>query len=456
MTFQELITNIIKNFETKLISLSLSELLQSFNLLEFENKLYKLVNELYEHLCKAMLINFLSSDFFKAQSDAYVGKKGGGKIKKRDTKLQIRTGTYIEIPNYYVENPLKTWAGPRHLFHHLFGTINKASPSYFSTVSMFSVICPSFEIASEMLNSQFVSTNYNRVRELSIKVGELSLSSRVGIQFKEGETLAGKIVFLSIDGGRGRMREDKEQLNKAGTHFLYNTPWREPKLFVIHIIDKETGKQSEIELPIYDCTFSDNNHFGLFSEYLKKLEIDKAEKVQFVADGAQWIWKGARPMLEQLGVKPENIIETLDYYHAVEHLSAMVKSLPKRIKKEQRTKLLIELKELLWEGKIQEIENKIKSVVKRTNKGIRREIKYFNKHKERCKYSFFKENKLLCGSGIVESAIRRVINLRFKCPSSFWRKENFESLVFLRATFLSKRWTYLITNLVKLEQKNCA
>ncbi len=310
-----------------------------------------------------------------------------------------------------------------------------------------------------MLQSQFVSTNYNRVRDLSIKVGNASLTSRVGIQFKEGETLAGKEVSISTDGGRSRIREDKETFNEAETHRLYDTPWREPKLFVIHILDKETGKQSKTELPIYDCTLGekgDNKHFDLLSEYLKKLEIDKAEKVQFVADGAAWIWNRARPMLEQLGVKPENIIETLDYYHATEHLSVMVKSLPKRITKEQKAELLIELKKLLWEGKISEMINKIKTVVKRTNKDIRREFKYFTKHIERCRYSYFKENKFLCGSGMVESAIRRVINLRFKCPSSFWRKENLEALVFLRATLLSKRWTYLIKNLVILQQKKCA
>ena len=456
MTFQKIITTVLKDFETELLSFTSSKVLQSFNLFEFENQLHRLINKLYKNVCKAILINFLTSEYFKDLCQKYVEKKGGGKLKKRDTKLQIRTGAYIEIPNYYIENPQKTWTGSRHLCHRLFGTICKASPAYFSTISMFSVVCPSFEVASEILQSQFISTNYNRVRDLSIKVGEESLTSRVGIQFKEGETLAGKTVVILTDGGRSRMREDKEEFNEAGTHLLYRTPWREPKLFVIHIIDEQTGKQSEIELPIYDCTIGDSNHFELLSKYLKELEVDKALKVQFVADGATWIWNGARRMLENLKVKPENIIETLDYYHAAEHLSVMVKSLPKRILKKKRTELYNQLKNLLWEGKISEIVSKINATVKRTNKDIRREINYFTKHKERCRYSYFKENKFLCGSGIVESAIRRVLNLRFKCPSSFWQKENLEALVFLRATLLSKRWTYLINNLVKLKQQNYA
>ena len=59
-----------------------------------------------------------------------------------------------------------------------------------------------------------------------------------------------------------------------------------------------------------------------------------------------------------------------------------------------------------------------------------------------------RQKKWPCGSGIVESAIRRVINLRFKSPSTFWNKANVEGLIFLRAVFLAGRWATLMQNLV--------
>ncbi|MEO1255077.1 MAG: hypothetical protein AAFY41_09355, partial [Bacteroidota bacterium] len=74
-------------------------------------------------------------------------------------------------------------------------------------------------------------------------------------------------------------------------------------------------------------------------------------------------------------------------------------------------------------------------------------LNYFVKHTDRMQYYKFKANKWLCGSGLVESAIRRIINLRFKSASSFWQVENLEPLIFLRAAFLAGRWKFLIRNI---------
>ena len=40
----------------------------------------------------------------------------------------------------------------------------------------------------------------------------------------------------------------------------------------------------------------------------------------------------------------------------------------------------------------------------------------------------------------MESAIRRIINLRFKGPSIFWRLDTVDDLMHLRAVFKSGRW----------------
>ena len=44
------------------------------------------------------------------------------------------------------------------------------------------------------------------------------------------------------------------------------------------------------------------------------------------------------------------------------------------------------------------------------------------------------------GSGTIESAIRRVINLRIKAPGQFWLLENAEKMIFLRSQVLTGRW----------------
>ncbi len=65
-------------------------------------------------------------------------------------------------------------------------------------------------------------------------------------------------------------------------------------------------------------------------------------------------------------------------------------------------------------------------------------------------YSVFKEHNLPTGSGAVESAIRRVINLHLKGAGIFWIPEMAEVMVmlFLRSQFLCGRWNIGLDNLV--------
>jgi hypothetical protein len=62
-------------------------------------------------------------------------------------------------------------------------------------------------------------------------------------------------------------------------------------------------------------------------------------------------------------------------------------------------------------------------------------------------YQQFRDQHLPCGSGHVESAIRRVINLRLKAPGTFWTRQMAECFLFLRAQLLSGRWDILLANL---------
>ena len=55
------------------------------------------------------------------------------------------------------------------------------------------------------------------------------------------------------------------------------------------------------------------------------------------------------------------------------------------------------------------------------------------KNSERMDYAKIKRMKLPIGSGAVESAIRRVVNLRLKGASIYWRLENAEAMLTLRS-----------------------
>ena len=44
------------------------------------------------------------------------------------------------------------------------------------------------------------------------------------------------------------------------------------------------------------------------------------------------------------------------------------------------------------------------------------------------------------GSGAIESAVRRIVNLRLKGAGMFWLKENAEAFLHLRCQLKSGRW----------------
>lgn len=76
----------------------------------------------------------------------------------------------------------------------------------------------------------------------------------------------------------------------------------------------------------------------------------------------------------------------------------------------------------------------------RNSKSIRTELNYFKKNRHRMRYAKVATLHMPIGSGAVESAVRRVVNLRMKGPSIFWCKSNAEHLLMLRSYYKSGRW----------------
>lgn len=126
--------------------------------------------------------------------------------------------------------------------------------------------------------------------------------------------------MISIDGGRIRIRKNKKgPKTKKGRH-RFHTDWREPKLFIIYVINAE-GRMERAFNPLIDASL---NIFALLGFYLSKMNIHQASSVAFIADGALWIWERALALLSSLGLKSEQIHFVLDFYHAVQHLSHLL------------------------------------------------------------------------------------------------------------------------------------
>ena len=429
-------------FEKLLNSEEWCSILLKGNLYEFESLLHQEMLELYNKVAERLIkLISLKSVFVNTQKER-AKEEGLKKLEFRTSNLQLRTGKKIRYDSLYAKSAPEGYKSTRHLSLLIFQAEESTSPMYKSLSCLHSVLCPSFQVAKELMNYQGIKVNFDRIRQNSLSLADAGMEKRGSIQLEEGESLAGKRVVIAIDGGRTRTRVYEEEEQKKGRNRKFDTPWREPKLFVISTID-ENGKMNKETKPIYDGSFGDDETFELLKQYLGNLEIEKAKSVQFLGDGAPWIWNRACPMLLQLGVKKENIIETLDYYHASEHIHEM----KVYFDEDKQGAYFDKVKDALWQGDFSQMTQLIQKGITGVNLKEFTPFKYFEKQRNRIDYQALRSQNRPCGSGIIESGIRRIINLRFKSPSSFWFPENVEKLIFMRAAALSGRWEIMMKNL---------
>ncbi len=437
-------TKLAKIFETIILSCvdSWKERLLEGDLTGFEQEAQSLLQQLYGEIMKELLREVGCSRGFKKRLKTLGLSLGLSHLKLRQTRLQIGTGQWIGYRSYYARQAVEGYRGvSRQLSHVYWGCAGRASPKYLSLTSMTSIVCPSFEVARQVLGEQGVQADCRRIRRLSVFAGALGRRLGISAQLDAQEDLTGMRVVAQIDGGRSRMREDNNKTSAKG-YQKYDTPWREPKLIAIHVLDEKGQIARTIRKPLYQVAVQDaaaciQDLVGT----LRILKVDQAKETQFLADGASFIWKRIRKAFRKAGVAAKKITCTLDYYHAIEHLKGLSELLP--LAKQERKEQFEEWKTWLWGGLANSIARDFKKRVCKAglelDEDMETALNYFIKHHDRMQYKRFKRRKLLCGSGLVESAIRRVINLRFKGPSAFWCTENLDKMLVLRCAMLSGR-----------------
>ena len=250
-------------------------------------------------------------------------------------------------------------------------------------------------------------------------------------------------VVIAADGGRTRLRRNYAGRPQANGWRRFDAEWREPKLMVIYAID-EHGEPVDEPEPIIDGTFGDADAcFERLERTLTALRIWEAEEVVFLGDGASWIWKRARPMLQRLGVHEESIREGIDYYHAAGTLCSL-SQLPDW-GQPARVRWRLRAKEALDAGDIDEVVAMIDDLADRPGAEDAADKKsYFKDNAERMQYHRRRQANLPEGSGAIESAIRRVVNLRMKSNAKYWKEEHAEAMLTLRSHLKTGRLDRLL------------
>ena len=329
----------------------------------------------------------------------------------------------------------------------LLGIHDRCTPGLTAMVSAWTALLSSFKEVQQVLLDQGVILGVKVIRKLAYRYADRArIMQQAGeMPLGEEDNLQGRKVVVSMDGGRVRLRENKRgpKTNKKRTR--YKGSWREPKLLIIYVVDDQ-GKLEKSFTPLIDGCIRINQPdvlFQMLAGYLRSLGIENADQVLFVADGARWIWKRIPVLVKQLGLDPNRVHELIDFYHAVEHLGKVAELRKKWSAKERKTWVSRQRARLL-KGKAAEVIKSVQDICRgKKSKAIAKERDYFVKNVQRLNYLHIKGLNLPIGSGAVESAIRRVINLRLKGPGIFWYRKNAEKILMLRAYYKAGRWNCL-------------
>jgi len=374
-------------------------------------------------------------------------------VRKQTVTITTMTGDRITIPTWYA---LPAEPAPRkrgrnghgdHLLLRYWGFFGKQSMRYTNRIVRSAVACSSYDLAEAELKEQGITMTSYGIDKLAQNVGKLAQERRSTVALGSRESFKGKRVIVAIDGGRARMREEKPGRRKKDQKMQgFSSPWREPKLAVIAELDEE-GKYRKGTKPIYEATLDGHDAiFDLLKTLAVHTDLKEAREIVLSGDGAVWIWQKYAWLTETLGMQG-NVTEILDFYHAAEHLTAICEANTALTEQERRV-WFARLRDLLREGTYAALRQSVETESRvRGLPQLMELFQYFERNRARMRYDVYAKNKQPIGSGIVESAIRRVINLRIKSPSIFWNRERLERILQLRCMLMAGRWDIFMHNL---------
>ena len=159
--------------------------------------------------------------------------------------------------------------------------------------------------------------------------------------------------------------------------------------------------------------------------------FDRAERRVVIGDGATWIWKLAGELFP-------GAIEVVDLFHAKEHLSDVGKAIFGATSELGRA-WARERHAELDEGRLDELLSALAAHVPSCEEA-RRCVGYVSTNRERMRYPEFRSQGLCVSSGVLEAGCRVVVGTRLKRSGMRWTIAGADTILALRAAWLSGRF----------------
>lgn len=388
----------------------------------------------------------------------------------RTIKIRLKSGRVWEIDSpVFIKAPDKKKGRGRpkrrknvlfHLGLELLGFVDRKSPTLVQQCVTMAVLAPSFKVGAQVLNNLGVQMNPCLLQNIVYNFGEMALSARVACHADSAWKKPHLRIQVCVDAGRIRQRKSKRgRRSKGQKRQGFHTDWIAPWQFVINLFD-ENGNIIRSTPAIIDGTCGNiDDFFALLEQHLRELNLEEVQEIVFCADGGNGIWIRFAELVQKLGLKKYDFV--LDYTHAKQNMTIVKNLVVKGLKLEpgskEARKIHRKMDDMLWNGDIKGlkamVQEQLKHKRKLKGKALKKLNEYFGDH-EKFQYASCRSRNLPIGSGAIESAIRRVINLRIKSPGMFWKRENAEKMIFLRAIVVIGKLRQAYANLFTYRHNN--
>lgn len=371
------------------------------------------------------------------------------RLQKRgqDVRVQLLGGTQVTLEvDYYLQRgprgpgrPSKKRGGNGNGFYpalEILGIHDRVSPAVASVVGLQLATSP-VEEATRALEERGLRMNRKTVARIGKNLASRALNFEKALvgrmnSNQKGTLCSGMRLGIGIDGGRLRTRVKRGRRRRTTGRHRYHGVWREPKVLVIYEMDSK-GRRKKDGLCIYAGTLGQADElFELLAAYLCFIGAHLAAEVLILADGGEWIWNRIPELLEKTGIERSKVTEVLDFYHVAERVHEIARTQTAWSAREQA----------LWaKSRLAELKSGHLSPMMRACSQVDSDLsRYFYNNETRMDYRGCRKRNQPIASGAVESAIRRIVNLRLKGNGIFWGIKNAAGLLFLRCQTVAGRW----------------
>ena len=345
----------------------------------------------------------------------------------------------IRVPYYRVKGGRRRRRKGLYPALVVLGIEDRTTPTLASTVSRSVAMLGSLAEAQAHLAQEGTPLDVKTVRNIAYRYARRARAVQQAGRVPLGPSVHGRRVVVSLDDGRMRVRRKKRGPRTRKNRPRYHTDWREPKLLILYVVGAD-GRPCQQWSPIIDGTLQGPDAVvALVQSYATQIELGVADTVLFIADGAPWIWNRIGALVDALTLRPDQVLTLIDFYHAVQHLASVVRL--RRWSAKRRKRWLNTHRRLLRQSGVDRVIDAIRALCRGRNAGkLHTELMSFVNNRTRFDYATMDALKLPKGSGAMESAIRRVVNLRIKGASIYWLEDNAEAILLLRSFYKCNRW----------------